>query len=51
MAGFVDPCKVVARKIAFSALPIQVHEMKAKTVKKKNHGKKIKNERKDQRLI
>jgi hypothetical protein len=32
MTGFVDPCKVVAKKSAFSALPIQVHKMKVKTV-------------------
>jgi hypothetical protein len=37
MAGFVDSCKVVARKSAFSGLPIQVHEMKVKTVNLKNH--------------
>jgi hypothetical protein len=32
MIGFVDPCKVIARKSAFSALPIQVHKMEMKTV-------------------
>jgi hypothetical protein len=42
MAGFVDPYKLVARKRAFSALPIQVHKIEVKTKKKR--------ERKDQRL-
>jgi hypothetical protein len=31
MSSFVDPCKVVARKSAFWAFPIQVHEMELKT--------------------
>jgi hypothetical protein len=35
MAGFVDTCKVVAKKRAFSALPIQVHKIEVKTKRKK----------------
>jgi hypothetical protein len=35
MAGFVDPCKVVARKKAFSALPIQEHKIEVKKKGKK----------------
>jgi hypothetical protein len=35
MAAFVDPCKLVARKRAFSALPIQVHKIEVKKKKKK----------------
>jgi hypothetical protein len=31
MAGIVDPCKVVVRKSAFLALPIQMHEMEVNT--------------------
>jgi hypothetical protein len=31
MVGIVDPCKVVVRKSAFLALPIQMHEMEVKT--------------------
>jgi hypothetical protein len=40
MASFVDPWKVVARKSAFSALPIQVHKMEVKTKNKIKNKKK-----------
>jgi hypothetical protein len=33
MVGTVDPCKVVVRKSAFLALPIQMHKMEVKTKK------------------